>query len=441
MTVSRLDQFYRSILVSKFFTKGWGKPENIKKLYQIRQSMRDRDKCYALVSKNHPIQIDKEEEQSDCFILSGHFKSPFAEHLPGVVPEASENAYFQMLLPKTWKTSLRPLCLHLAGTGDHYFWRRRTFMAKPLLKEYGIVSLIFDYMARGNLKINRSNLHNVSDIFVMGGCLALESIALFNWCERQGFGPLGITGISMGGHMACIAAGVWPKPVVLVPCLSWTTASCVFTQGVMSACIPWQLLQNQYFTNDNYHGEIRKLIGPLTKKAQEDSNHFEKHFDLAKMNSGTITPHEDSLKQLKNDRLDRMFNLPTRLASTKTESSAEQRGKTDSLSKKDLMTGEALQFMNSIMDEFTHLANYDTPVDTSLVIVIAAKDDAYVLRDGVEDLTHLWKGAELRLIDSGHVAAFIFNQKLFRKAISDGFERLTQKYNLENNPVEARMEK
>jgi len=40
----------------------------------------------------------------------------------------------------------------------------------------------------------------------MGGALVLESLVLFHWCERQGYGPLGITGISMGGHV-CIFTG------------------------------------------------------------------------------------------------------------------------------------------------------------------------------------------------------------------------------------------
>ena len=51
--------------------------------------------------------------------------------------------------------------------------------------------------------LNRwSSLHNVSDIFVMGGCLILESLVLFHWCKRNGFGPFGLTGISMGGHVS-----------------------------------------------------------------------------------------------------------------------------------------------------------------------------------------------------------------------------------------------
>lgn len=92
------------------------------------------------------------------------------------------------------------------------------------------------------VKINnsRSNLNNVSDIFVMGGCLMLENLVLLHFCERMGLGPLGVTGLSMGGHNASLAATNWPKPLVLVPCLSWSTASPVFTQ-VSLRSIPYRL--------------------------------------------------------------------------------------------------------------------------------------------------------------------------------------------------------
>lgn len=36
----------------------------------------------------------------------------------------------------------------------------------------------------------------------MGGCLILENLVLFHWLERNGFGPLGISGLSMGGHVS-----------------------------------------------------------------------------------------------------------------------------------------------------------------------------------------------------------------------------------------------
>lgn len=36
------------------------------------------------------------------------------------MPEETKTAYFQMILPKEWKSKkIKPVCLHLAGTGDH----------------------------------------------------------------------------------------------------------------------------------------------------------------------------------------------------------------------------------------------------------------------------------------------------------------------------------
>lgn len=72
------------------------------------------------------------------------------------------------------------------------------------MKEAGLGAIILEnpfYGMRKPADQRASSLHNVSDIFVMGGCLILESLVLLNWCERQGLGPLGITGLSMGGHM------------------------------------------------------------------------------------------------------------------------------------------------------------------------------------------------------------------------------------------------
>lgn len=84
-----------------------------------------------------------------------------------------------------------------------YYWRRRSFIAKPLLKA-GIGSILLENPFYGIRKPKaqiRSSLHNVSDIFVMGGCLMLECLVLLHWCEKQGLGPLGVSGLSMGGHV------------------------------------------------------------------------------------------------------------------------------------------------------------------------------------------------------------------------------------------------
>ncbi len=80
------------------------------------------------------------------------------------------------------------------------------------------------------------------------------------------------------------------------------------------------------------------------------------------------------------------------------------------------LTNEALDFMRGVMDECTHLGNFCTPVDTSLVIIVAAQHDAYVPRDTTLSLQQLWPGSELRYVDTGHVAAFLTKQHVFRCA-------------------------
>lgn len=38
----------------------------------------------------------------------------------------------------------------------------------------------------------------------MGGCLVTEGAVLMQWCEKNGFGPFILTGLSMGGHVKLI---------------------------------------------------------------------------------------------------------------------------------------------------------------------------------------------------------------------------------------------
>lgn len=75
---------------------------------------------------------------------------------------------------------------------------------------------------------------------------------------------------------------------------------------------------------------------------------------------------------------------------------------------------KALQFMRGIMDECTHLKNFEVPVDTELIIAVCAKNDAYVPRDHCMSLETIWPGAEVRYIDAGHVSAYLLHQKVFR---------------------------
>ncbi|KAK0183343.1 hypothetical protein PV327_001394 [Microctonus hyperodae] len=457
MPPSRLDTVYRRILLTKFFTKGWGNPESLKKIFAFRRVVSNREACYNLIPHDYPITITKDEEWSDYHIIEGCFESPLEQHLPNIMPTETKSSYFQLILPLRWTShKKKPVCLHLAGTGDHYFWRRRNLIAKPLLKETGIGSLLIENPFYGLRKPKdqiRSSLHNVSDIFIMGGCLIMECIVLLNWCEQQGFGPLGITGLSMGGHMASLAATNWPKPIPLIPCLSWSTASPVFTKGVMSESINWSLLQSQYFADTMYQNDLAKMVKIVD---QDDAflagQHFAQHFpaSITRMRELTDNIAKPEYKNNTNTMINHVdFDIPDHTAAAekaaakifplnilssqfKSEKSlnvvcmlsAEKTEETDAKKREH----EALQFMRGIMDECTHLRNFEVPVDTSLIIAVCAKDDAYVPRDNCMSLEKIWPGAEIRYIDAGHVTAYLLHQKLFRSTIADAFTRYTNKY-------------
>ncbi|CAH8495814.1 unnamed protein product [Schistosoma turkestanicum] len=169
-----------------------------------------------------------------------------------------------MIIPKQWSTNYRAVCLHFSGTGDQNYHRRRIFLANDLLKD-GIASIILMnpfYFKRKPDEQQGSSLNSVSDLFIMGGALIMECSALLEWCERNGYGPFALHGISMGGYMSALCASVWPKPISLIPCLSWTSASCVFVEGVLSNAVDWSALTKQYYSDSVYADVIRPQIQP-----------------------------------------------------------------------------------------------------------------------------------------------------------------------------------
>ncbi|CAM4546600.1 unnamed protein product [Lepidochelys olivacea] len=486
MGVSKLDILYRRLLLTKLFIQGWGRPEDLKRIFEFRKIIGNREKCQKLVPRDYPVFIDKVEEQSDCKILNGHFISPLIHYIPNILPTESIIARFQFIIPKRWNSKYKPVCIHLAGTGDHYYWRRRTLMARPMIKEACMASLLLEnpyYILLKPKDQIRSSLKNVSDLFVMGGALVLESAALLHWLEREGYGPLGMTGISMGGHMASLAVTNWPKPLPLVPCLSWSTASGVFTTGVLSKAVNWRELEKQYYTQTVYEEEIIQMLeycgitvhdqllqtpvyfSSQNKAMKEDITRYS-----FKMGQDFVKNSPNSVDSLNNLALtSRMLNLDTTskilsteaihcLSTSKSTLSASSEkhllqdaptmqciNQTFSTSsnknftslqkhliseerKRDALQRESLRFMKGVMDECTHVANFSVPVDPSLIIVVQAKEDAYVPRTGVRSLQDIWPGCEIRYLGGGHISAYLFKQGLFRQAIYDAFERFLQKY-------------
>ncbi|XP_057205449.1 protein ABHD18 isoform X2 [Triplophysa rosa] len=449
MGVSRLDVLYRRLLLTKLFMQG---------IFEFRKLIGNRERGGNLVPKDYPIFTDKVEDQTDCKIHNGHFISPLEHFLPGVLPTESVKARFQFIVPKKWKRH-RPVCIHLAGTGDHFFWRRRTLMARPMVKESGMASLLLENPYYGYRKPKdqlRSSLKNVSDLFVMGGALILESAVLLHWLEREGFWPLGMTGISMGGHMASLAVTNWPKPIPLIPCLSWTTASSVFTTGVLSRAVNWRELEKQYAAHTVYEEEIINMLEYCGTDSFRMGQEFVKNapgsfdnlsdLDLTHDLFNLRSPERDQMglrssascsgrhtsdstlliRRRDRDGFDQMLSAVSssgpHLDMLHAKSITCGSGQRHSLQR------ESLCFMKGVMDECTHIANFSVPVDPSLIIIVQAKEDAYVPRTGVRSLQEIWPGCEVRYLNGGHVSAYLFKQGLFRQAIYDAYDRFLQKY-------------
>nr|AAI45213.1 3110057O12Rik protein [Mus musculus] len=331
-----------------------------------------------------------------------------------------------------------------------------------MIKEARMASLLLEnpyYGCRKPKDQVRSSLKNVSDLFVMGGALILESAALLHWLEREGYGPLGMTGISMGGHMASLAVSNWPKPMPLIPCLSWSTASGVFTTGVLSKSINWRELEKQYYTQTVYEEEIIHMLEycgtDSFKMGHEFMNHLPSNADkLTNLNlvsrtlnldmtdqvvspkdakchkSGKTSISAPSNGQLLQDTA-KMECLNQTLSTNKSWFASYNPQSFHLLNREQRRSNrqkESLIFMKGVMDECTHVANFSVPVDPSLIIVVQAKEDAYIPRTGVRSLQEIWPGCEIRYLEGGHISAYLFKQGLFRQAIYDAFERFLHKY-------------
>ncbi|CAJ0949176.1 unnamed protein product, partial [Mesorhabditis belari] len=366
-----LDMAFRRILVfSKLYTKSWGDPIVLRDLREYWHQVMSQGKVIDILDayEKNPMIISKTESEANAIIMEGHFQSPHALEFPKHMPGPLQKAHWRGVFPKNER---KGLILHLAGTGDHTYFRREKGFVVDLLKETGTAGIMLDnpfYARRKPPNQFRSSLWNVSDLFVMGAALMAESLYLLRWAYAEGYWPLGISGVSMGGHMACLAASNAVFPVVVAPCLSWTTAAPVFTSGALSCAVPFdEVLQKQL--NDPVYREKLEAI-----------------------------PNSKWLDRAK----------------------ARQEENKQSL---------ARNLMWVLMHDFTDLGQYPVPSDPSLVHSVVAERDYYVLREGTSHLTELWRGATVEMIpERGHVSSYFACHAKFRSAIAGRVEAAQSKY-------------
>ncbi|CAJ0575559.1 unnamed protein product, partial [Mesorhabditis spiculigera] len=372
-----LDLAFRRFLVfSKLYTESWGNPVVLRDLRDYMRNVMSQRKVIDLLDNHghNPMHITQQRIAGNARIADGHFISPHSLEFPHHMPAPVNKAHWRGIFPKNER---KGLIVHLAGTGDHTYKRRELGFVDDLLKD-GTAGIMLEnpfYGARKPSEQFRSSLRNVSDLMVMGAALIAETLYLLRWAYKEGYWPIGISGVSMGGHMACLAGSNATFPITIVPCLSWTTASPVYTAGALSYAIPF--------------------AGVLAKQL-DDPSYRQKLQDI---------PNCNWLEQAR----------------------SRQSENGDTL---------ARNFMWVLMHDFTHLGEYPVPIDTSLVHSVVGEDDAYVLREGVTHLNDIWRHAVVEVIPKrGHVASYLYYHDVFRKAIRGRINAAIQKY--PNRPPSA----
>jgi hypothetical protein len=90
------------------------------RLFNFRKVVSNRDVCYDLVPKDYPIEIINAQKRPGFQIIEGRFWTPLRLYLPTLLVPEVQQVFFQMILPQKWPSQdYRPICIHLAGTGDH----------------------------------------------------------------------------------------------------------------------------------------------------------------------------------------------------------------------------------------------------------------------------------------------------------------------------------
>ncbi|CAF0777653.1 unnamed protein product [Adineta ricciae] len=384
--MTSFDSLFRRVITTQSFIRGWGNPLHLQELCaNRRQRVAIRSECMKLVPaesvQENTIQIVKQETKGNRLILDAKFPSPLAVHFPHLVPPEVATAHFQLVLPHNHRLGIDsiPIGICYPGTGDQGYTRRRVLTANPLIKQYGIGSIILENPFYGLRKPKhqvRSSLFYVTDLLVMGGALMLETMLLLHWCQKMKLTPAILHGFSLGGHMASLAFTTWPGPLSLLSCASWSTSSTAFCEGVLSRTIPWPLLKKQFYENKAYQ------------------TFYEYLRDGEKSSRSNLIPI-DPVKDM----------------------------------------------MRLVMDEFTSLEKYARPPESNMpnAMFIVGTHDGYVLRHGIPDMNDLWPGCHVRYIPYGHISAFLFNQSVFHHATAEMLQRQQPDVKLKKNPIIPRV--
>ena len=173
----------------------------------------------------------------------------------------------ELVLPKK-AVRKTPVCVLFAATGDQGFTWRREVVALPLAKK-GIGSLILQSPFYGRRRPDYQKsfyVSDVKDLWIMAAATIAEGLCLLNWLEEEGFGSLGVSGVSYGGYIAGVVAAHFKKPIAVIPCLAAHSATTWMLDGTMRQAIHWKKLRREWKEKENFYHFLEQLfrLGDIT---------------------------------------------------------------------------------------------------------------------------------------------------------------------------------
>jgi dienelactone hydrolase len=235
---------------SRFFSKGWGNHAAIGEVQR------------PIFSGTPPADIEVMWENEwrpyrGHYARDGFFETP---HFRAYLPEESRTCYFRIILPEP---ELRcPVYVHMAASGEEGYAAREAGIAVPLLaRRWGSLIVEHPYLGRRRPAAQRSTrLGQVSDLLLLGGTAIEEARSLLQWLYSQGHPRLGITGVSMGGHLAALAGVLTAFDLAIVPYVAPHSAVPVFAEGLIKKACDWEKLAGNKVDTQFANQKLRKCL-------------------------------------------------------------------------------------------------------------------------------------------------------------------------------------
>ncbi|XP_074306977.1 uncharacterized protein LOC141642166 [Silene latifolia] len=234
---------HRTKISPPFFSKGWG-GNNLDLLERLIKQLFPELECQNWPPKLINPVWKTVWETKTARLREGAFTTTCDEQLFTALPPECHIARVAFLTPKVYCPQKMACVVHLAGTGDHTF-ERRLRLGGPLLKE-NIATMVLEspfYGQRRPMLQRGSKLLCVSDLLLLGRATIDEARSLLHWLDEEGFGKLGVCGLSMGGVHAAMVGSLHPTPIATLPFLSPHSAVVAFCEGVLKHATAWEALR------------------------------------------------------------------------------------------------------------------------------------------------------------------------------------------------------